>query len=211
MSVSNNPSNEIAVSGKYQFANNEIAYNGNVFDCNVCQNNTSCCGTNDTSFSNNIPCIKCMCQSLYDVIDESRQTKVTMPSCLNCSQTPLTQKQCKDQGYLNNGLIQSITVYDCAQNVITSGSSNTLQGVDLQSTCATALNQLLSQGQTQTPATNKGSDSVSSGNGILDQIYNLILSQIFNGFTVLNFITMIILTITIMFVLLLFIDMITKS
>ena len=54
----------------------DVEYEGEVFDCRKCLSVEKCCGAQNQNFNDNLACIKCRCQYLYDVIDSSRENKV---------------------------------------------------------------------------------------------------------------------------------------
>ena len=54
----------------------DVEYEGEVFDCRKCLSVEKCCGAQNQNFNDNLACIKCRCQYLYDVIDNSRENKV---------------------------------------------------------------------------------------------------------------------------------------
>jgi len=113
----------------------DIEYEGEVFDCRKCLSVDKCCGAQNQDFNNNLACIKCRCQYLYDVIDNSRENKVTslFSDCTNCDQDKFTAVYCENYGMLNNNLKANIT--DCSNNFLNLGKNSTIQDVELRSEC----------------------------------------------------------------------------
>ena len=83
----------------------DVEYEGEVFDCRKCLSADKCCGALNSEFNNNLACIKCRCQFLYDVIDNSRENKVTS------------------------------LFSDCTNNFLNLGDNSTIQDVELRSEC----------------------------------------------------------------------------
>jgi len=101
----------------------DVEYEGEVFDCRKCLSIDKCCGSQNLDFNNNLACIKCRCQYLYDVIDNSRENKVTslFADCANCDPDKFTAVYCENYGMLNNNLKANIT--DCSNNFLNLGIS----------------------------------------------------------------------------------------
>lgn len=119
------------VSGKRMLEKYEIEYNGQVFNCLECGASGSCSATS-------IPCQKCLCQSMYTVSDGSRSGSepVKMPS-RDCSTTKMTEAECNLYSFLNNKIIQNMSIVDCSNKMITAGANNQVNDVVMKSTCDT--------------------------------------------------------------------------
>lgn len=124
------------VSGKRMLQKYEIEFNGNVFNCLEC-NKSDCCSTNNNSTaSNKVACQKCRCQQLYTVKDGTRAglESVGELGCTDCS-INMTETECNSYEFLNNKIIQTMSIVDCANNVITAGTNNNVTDVSLKSAC----------------------------------------------------------------------------
>ena len=133
-------SNEVSVSGLRNLKAFEVEWNGKPFNCMTCDTE-SCCKVSDDSYKNQFSCFKCRCQGLYKPMSGSKTTKVVSGTgsgfkCDSCTGL-LSKDKCQSFGYLDNDLMQSVTVMDCSQNVITSGDGNTLDNVKMESSCGT--------------------------------------------------------------------------
>lgn len=111
----------------------QIEYQGDVYECNRCMGKGKCCGAQNDKYSDQIACIKCRCQHLHDVIDDSRKEKVKQPNCEECDDSTFSKSYCESLGYLNNNLKANIT--DCSNNFLNVGSNSTIQDVELRSEC----------------------------------------------------------------------------
>lgn len=100
----------LLIKNKEEIDDNSIEYFGNIFDCRQCVN-----GSEDIRF----PCMKCMCQSKFDVIDKSRKKKIRDFDCSFCDD--VNEKICLDYSFLENKPVYSISVVDCQNNKVTSG------------------------------------------------------------------------------------------
>ena len=132
-------SNEVSVSGLRTLQKYEIEVNGKPFNCMTCDTE-SCCKVEDDSYKNQFACYKCRCQAMYKPISGSKSDKVVSGTgapfeCDDCEKL-LTKDTCLKMGYLDNALMQNVTVMDCSQNVITSGDGNVLDNVNMESSCA---------------------------------------------------------------------------
>ena len=132
-------SNEVSVSGLRTLKNYEVEWTGKPFNCMTCDTD-SCCKVDDDSYKNQFACYKCRCQAMYKPISGSKNSKVVSGTgaafkCDSC-ESLLTKDKCQGLGYLDNDLMQSVTVMDCSQNVITSGDGNVLDNVNMESSCA---------------------------------------------------------------------------
>lgn len=123
--------------GVHRFTDNQIEYNGVLFDCRQCNKNRSeCCNVMDENDPNRLPCMKCVCQAAYDVQDDSREGRVNMAQCQNCRDVSLSF--CRRENHLINRLIQDINIFDCSQNVLVDGTANTLQQIEMRNQCSSA-------------------------------------------------------------------------
>jgi hypothetical protein len=125
------------VSGKRLLKEYEIEYNGSVFNCLNCDP-SNCCSTTSANATNKVACQKCRCQQLYKVSDGTRSGSMPVGNlnCTDCN-TNMTEAQCKSYEFLNNALIQNVSVVDCSNKMITAGANNTISDVSLTSTCNT--------------------------------------------------------------------------
>jgi len=131
-------SNEVSVSGLRNLKKYEVEWNGKPFNCMTCDTE-SCCKVEDDSYKNQFSCYKCRCQAMYKPKSGSKIDKVVSGTgsafkCETCSNL-LSKEKCESLGYLDNDLMQNVTVMDCSQNVITSGDGNVLDNVKMESAC----------------------------------------------------------------------------
>lgn len=126
--------NNVIQTGKHEFTDNQIEYNGVLFDCRQCsKNRTECCNVFDENDPNRLPCMKCVCQGAFDTMDESRTNKVNMASCQNCRDVSLPL--CRRENHLINRLIQDIKIFDCSQNILVDGTANAVEQVQMSNQC----------------------------------------------------------------------------
>ena len=125
------------VTGKRMLQKYEIEYNGAVFNCLLCGKD-NCCSINADNSPNKVACQKCRCQQLYTVTDGTRagSEPVGDIGCLNCTSN-MSQTECASYEFLNNKVIQNMSIVDCSNKMITAGSNNTISDVELNSTCNT--------------------------------------------------------------------------
>ena len=159
------------VSGKRMLEKYEIEYNGAVFNCLECGKN-NCCSIDDDNAKNKVACQKCRCQQLYTVKDGTRSGSepVGDMGCLNCSYN-MSEAECSSYEFLNNTVIQNMSIVDCSNKMITAGDNNTIKDVELTSTCNTG-------GPTQV------SNLSSNNNQPFDQKY-MMIGGIIGGFILL--------------------------
>ena len=146
------------VSGKRMLEKYEIEYNGIVFNCLECGKN-NCCSIDNDSSKNKVACQKCRCQQLYTVKDGTRSGSepISDLGCLNCT-TNMSEAECSSYEFLNNKVIQNVSIVDCSNKMITAGTNNSIKDVELTSTCNTG-------GPTQV------NNISSNGNKSIDQKY----------------------------------------
>lgn len=126
--------NNVIQTGVHRFTDNQIEYNGVLFDCRQCTRNRSeCCNVFDENDPNRLPCMKCVCQSAYDTMDDSREGRATMNQCQNCRDVSLAF--CRRENHLINRLVQDINVFDCSQNILVDGTANQLQQIEMKNQC----------------------------------------------------------------------------
>ena len=114
----------------------EVEYNGNKFNCNACRNGGKCCGVENNEFAQQLQCMKCRCQQLYGVSDESRKESVSKNIvCDDCNNNVLTKETCENYNYLKNNLNYNLT--DCSNNLINVGANSKIEDVTLRSKCST--------------------------------------------------------------------------
>jgi len=111
----------------------EIEWDGQKKNCNNCIYSGECCGTKTNNNNTIAMCNKCRCQSLYDVIDNTREKgRVKQELCTNCDDT-ITEDYCKSLGNLENNLKPEII--DCTSSMMVTGSGNVIEDVNLRSEC----------------------------------------------------------------------------
>lgn len=129
--------NNVIQTGVHRFTNNQIEYNGVLFDCRQCNKNRGeCCNVFDENDPNRLPCMKCVCQSAYDTMDDSREEPVNMAQCQNCRDVALSF--CSRENHLVNRLVQDIKIFDCSQNILVDGTANTLEQIEMKNQCVSA-------------------------------------------------------------------------
>jgi hypothetical protein len=141
------------VTGKRMLQKYEVEYNGAVFNCLQCGKD-NCCSVNADNSPNKVACQKCRCQQLYTVTDGTRagSEPVGDMSCTNCTSN-MSQAECASYEFLNNKVIQNVSVVDCSNKMITAGANNTISDVELTSTCNTG-------GPTQVNNLSNGSNQI---------------------------------------------------
>jgi len=154
-------SNEVSVSGLRSLKAMEVEWNGKPFNCMTCDTE-SCCKAENDSYKGQFSCYKCRCQGLYKPLSGSKKGKVLSGTgsgfkCDSCDGI-LSKEKCQSFGYLDNDLMQNVTVMDCSQNVITSGDGNTLDGVKMESSCGMG-GPAGGQGSSKSKNTSSGGDS----------------------------------------------------
>ena len=111
----------------------QVEYEGNPYDCNRCLGKGQCCGAQNELYNDQMACQKCRCQYLYDVIDGSREEKVSQSGCDDCDDSQFSQVYCENMGHLNNNLKANIT--ECSNSFLNLGSNATITDVELRSEC----------------------------------------------------------------------------
>jgi hypothetical protein len=124
------------VSGKRMLEKYEIEFNGTVFNCLECNKNNCCSTISDAS--NRVACQKCRCQQLYTVKDGTRSGSEPVGNlgCVGCT-TNMSEAECNSYEFLNNKVIQNMSIVDCSNKIITAGANNSVKDVSLKSTCNT--------------------------------------------------------------------------
>ena len=130
--------NQVSVKGLRPYDTMEIEWQGKPFNCMTCEKN-DCCRVKDDEYKNQYSCLKCRCQAMYNPIKGTKKGKVISGSgkpfkCDSCDEF-LSLEKCSDLGYLNNGLAQQLSIYDCSQNVVTTGDGNIIDNVEMKSDC----------------------------------------------------------------------------
>lgn len=126
--------NNVIQTGVHQFTDNQIEYNGVLFDCRQCNKNRSeCCNVFDENDPNRLPCMKCVCQAAYDTMDDSRKERINMSQCQNCRDVSLAF--CRRENHLINRLVQDIKIFDCSQNILVDGTANQLEQIEMKNQC----------------------------------------------------------------------------
>jgi hypothetical protein len=123
------------VASKRMLEKYEIEFNGRVFNCLEC-NKDNCCSTSNNNSANRIACQKCRCQQLYTVRDGTRagSEPVGDLGCIGCTNN-MSEAECSLYEFLNNKVIQSMSIVDCSNRVIVSGANNQISDVSLRSIC----------------------------------------------------------------------------
>ena len=124
--------NRIKVTGVRKAQPWEIEWQGRPFHCGSCKDSSSkCCNAKERQ-----ECEKCICQSLHGAANKPQKVPFGIMNCKGCDLGKYTQRYCRENGYLENDIIQPVVIYDCSQKAYIAGDKNELSNVQMNNACS---------------------------------------------------------------------------